>query len=75
MNLPSFEEYRKQFNFDKLSYDLQRYAPEMLKQSSDLFSQDQWDFLMASLVSVNLALLQNYHEWLAEMLRQSHQED
>ena len=68
----SFSEFVKQFNWNSFSYDLEKYSPDALKQSSDLFTQDQYSFLMQSCSTMFLAILRSYHEWLAEQLRTSH---
>lgn len=69
MEIPPFDEFVKQINFSSLSYDLTRFAGDDLKHSSDLFTQDQYDFLTQSYAAMSLALLQGYHEWLSEKLQ------
>lgn len=68
-NLPSFEEFSSQINMDKFSYDLERMAPDALRHSSDLFTEEQYCFMTQSIMAVQFALLQQYHEWLSEQLR------
>ncbi len=69
MKIPPFEEFVEQFNFSSFSYDLARISGDDLKHSSDLFTQDQYDFLTQSYAAMSLALLQGYHEWLSEKLQ------
>lgn len=75
MKIPSFDEFVKQVNFSALSYDLARFAGDDLKHSSDLFTQDQYNFLTQSYAAMSLALLQSYHEWLFETLQSLPPED
>lgn len=68
-NFPSFGEFRNQINMDKFSYDLDRMASDALHHSTDLFTEEQYLFMTKSIMAVQFALLQQYHEWLSEQLR------
>jgi hypothetical protein len=71
--LPPFSEFLSQLNVDSFSYDIAQFAPEDLKDSSDLFAEEQYAFLMKSYSAMALALLQSYHLWLRETLSPSNQ--
>lgn len=64
--MKSFSEFQKTVNFSKLKYDISQIAPESLLQSSNLFTQEQYDFLTKTNAVMLLALLRQYHEWLRE---------
>lgn len=71
--LPPFSDFLSQLNVDSFSYDIAQFAPEDLKDSSDLFTEEQYAFLMKSYSAMALALLQSYHLWLRETLSPSNQ--
>lgn len=71
MKLPPFEDFKKQINFDTLAYDVQRFSCGAFNSPSDLFTQEQFSFLTLACASMSSALLQSYHEWLAETLQSS----
>lgn len=66
MNMPPFSDFIKSVDLDKLSYDLDIHASPMLKDKTDLFTQEQYEFLTATLAAMSLALLRQYHQWLSE---------
>ncbi len=68
MKLPPFSEFAKSFNFEKMGYDIQCFSPPALKNSSSLFTQEQYTFMCETMMTMNLAMLQQYHQWLAEQL-------
>ena len=69
MQLPPFEEFIKNIDFDKLSYDMERYSPDILKHSTDLFTKEQFIYMNTAFsVSIRVFLAQ-YHQWLSEMLQ------
>jgi hypothetical protein len=61
-----FSDFQKSINFDKLNYDMSKMADKSLLQSSDLFTQEQYDFLTKTTAVMLLGLLRQYHEWLNE---------
>jgi hypothetical protein len=61
-----FSDFQKSINFDKLDYDMSKLADKSLLQSSDLFTQEQYDFLTKTTAVMLLGLLRQYHEWLNE---------
>ena len=66
--LPSFQDFISQFNLDSFIFDLGKASPDFLKHSSNLFTQEQYKFLMSSYSALAIALLRRYHEWLSEQL-------
>ena len=63
MQLPPFEEFIKNIDFDKLSYDMERYSPDIL------FTKEQFIYMNTAFsVSIRVFLAQ-YHQWLSEMLQ------
>lgn len=68
MKIPSFDEFKKNIDFEKFSYDLTAMATQELKKPSDLFSADQYRFLTSTVATMSLALIQQYHQWLSEQL-------
>ena len=68
MKLPPFSEFAKSFDFEKMGYDMQHVSPPALKNSSSLFTQKQYDFMCQTMAAMNFAMLQQYHQWLAEQL-------
>lgn len=68
MNLPSFDKFKESIDFDKLDYDIERHSTPLLKQSSSLFTQEQYTFICQTMAALNLAMLQQYHQWLSEQL-------
>lgn len=68
MKLPPFSEFAKSFDFEKMGYDIQRFSPPALKDSSSLFTQEQYTFVCETMVTMNLAMLQQYHSWLSKQL-------
>nr|DAJ03961.1 MAG TPA: hypothetical protein [Caudoviricetes sp.] len=71
--LPSFADFLSQINIDSFSYDINRFSTEDIKQPTDMFTNEQYAFLMKSYSAMSLALLQSYHSWLTEQLEQLHQ--
>jgi hypothetical protein len=61
-----FSDFQKSINYDKLDYDMSKLADKSLLQSSDLFTQEQYDFLTKTTAVMLLGLLRQYHEWLNE---------
>lgn len=68
MLLPPFSAFIEQFDLTKFSYDLKEFAPQDLKKQSSLFSQEQYQFLCETASAMSIALLQQYHQWLAEQI-------
>lgn len=66
--LPSFQDFVSQFNFNSFMYDLGKASPDSIKHPSDLFTQEQYEFLMSSCSAMTIAFLRRYHEWLSEQL-------
>jgi len=66
--LPPFSDFIKQLDFNTFSYDLNSFASKRLKEPSDSFTQEQYDFMTATCSALSLALLQAYHQWIAEQL-------
>ena len=64
--MKQFSDFQKSINFDKLDYDMSKLADKSLLQSSDLFTQEQYDFLTKTTAVMILGLLRQYHEWLNE---------
>lgn len=64
--MKQFSDFQKSINFDKLDYDMSKLAGKSLLQSSDLFTQEQYDFLTKTTAVMLLGLLRQYHEWLNE---------
>ena len=64
--MKQFSDFQKSINFDKLNYDMSKMANKSLLQSSDLFTQEQYDFLTKTTAVMILGLLRQYHEWLNE---------
>lgn len=64
--MKQFSDFQKSINFDKLNYDMSKMADKSLLQSSDLFTQEQYDFLTKTTAVMLLGLLRQYHEWLNE---------
>lgn len=64
--MESFSHFEQNINWNKFVYDLERIAPEDLKRSSSLFTQEQYDFLTKTMAVMSLSLLRQYHEWLSE---------
>ncbi len=64
--MKQFSDFQKSINFDKLDYDMSKLADKSLLQSSDLFTQEQYDFLTKTTAVMLLGLLRQYHEWLNE---------
>lgn len=64
--MKQFSDFQKSINFDKLDYDMSKLADKSLLQSSDLFTQKQYDFLTKTTAVMLLGLLRQYHEWLNE---------
>lgn len=71
--LPSFADFLSKINIDSFSYDINRFSAEDIKQPTDMFTNEQYAFLMKSYSAMSLALLQSYHSWLTEQLEQLHQ--
>lgn len=64
--MKQFSDFQKSINYDKLDYDMSKLADKSLLQSSDLFTQEQYDFLTKTTAVMLLGLLRQYHEWLNE---------
>ena len=64
--MKQFSDFQKNINFDKLKYDMSKIVDKSLLQSSDLFTQEQYEFLTNTTVVMLLGLLRQYHEWLSE---------
>lgn len=68
MKIPPFSEFIKSVNMSEISYDMNRFATDDLRQSSDLFTQEQYTFLTNTMVTMQVALLAQYHQWLSEQI-------
>lgn len=68
MKLPPFSEFAKSFNLEKMRYDMQYVSSPDLKDSSSLFTQKQYNFMCQTMATMNFAMLQQYHQWLAEQI-------
>ena len=68
MKLPAFANFIQSIDFEKFSYDLAEMASKELKEPSNLFTADQYRFLTNTVATMSLALLQQYHQWIAERL-------
>ena len=68
MDFPAFSEFSKTVDLEKLGYDIERLSPPALKNPSSLFTQKQYTFMSQTIATMNLAILQQYHQWLAEQL-------
>lgn len=66
MKLPPFSNFSENVNFEKLGYDIERMSPPSLKKPSSLFTQEQYSFICQTMATMNLAILQQYHQWLSE---------
>lgn len=64
--MKQFSDFQKSINFNKLDYDMSKLADKSLLQSSDLFTQEQYDFLTKTTAVMLLGLLRQDHEWLNE---------
>ena len=62
--MKQFSDFQKSIN--KLDYDMSKLADKSLLQSSDLFTQEQYNFLTKTTAVMLLGLLRQYHEWLNE---------
>lgn len=54
---------------DKYVYDLAACAAPELKELSQDFTQAQYTLICQTVAAHSLALLQQYHQWLAERLQ------
>lgn len=68
MKIPPFADFVQSFDFEKLNYDLDAMSEKELKKPTDLFTTEQYRFLTSTVAAMSLALLQQYHQWLAEQL-------
>lgn len=68
MKLPAFQCFLDEFNCTKFDYDLARLASPDLKKPSDLFTEEQYSFIIKTILSLLRAFLAQYHEWLEENL-------
>lgn len=64
MPMPEFYNFLKDFDLNKFSYDIEALAPPELKQSTNVLTKEQYDFISKVVTSEILALLQQYHQWL-----------
>lgn len=65
---PTFAEFQKQLNTDKMFYDMDQIAPQFLGELADSFTPEQYKVLSAMLTTASLSLLRAYHEWLVEQI-------
>lgn len=68
MKIPPFADFKQRIDFEKLGYDLAAMATKELKEPSNLFNAEQYRFLTSTVATMSLALLQQYHQRLAEQL-------
>lgn len=68
LKIPPFSEFVQSVDMSKLNYDINRFATEDLRHSSCLFTEEQYAFLTSTAVTMQLALLAQYHQWLSEQL-------
>lgn len=50
MQIPPFDNFVKNFSFEKLSYDLNFSASKILKESSSLFTEEQYQVIASTIV-------------------------
>lgn len=75
MDLPKFEEFKKQINLDSAAYDFNTLISAAMTSGTVPFTPEQIYALAACSVSAALALLQQYHTWLSETLQSSQPEE
>ena len=68
MNIPAFSEFLSSVNLNTLNYDIDKIAPISLKNPTDIFTKEQYKFLCSTDITIVLALLQQYHDWLVKEL-------
>lgn len=66
MKIPIFADFLSSINLNSLNYDIDKFAPSVLQNPTDTFTKEQYEFLCKTNVTMMLALLQQYHEWLAK---------
>lgn len=68
--LPSFNDFMIFFNdnADIVDYDIQRFAPQQLKEPRNPFSKEEYVLLAKTCMTMVLAFLAQYHAWLCEQL-------
>lgn len=68
MKIPPFVAFKQSLDIDKFTYDLTAMASQELKGPSEFFTADQYRVLTNTVATMSLALLQQYHQWLAEQI-------
>ena len=68
MKLPPFSKFSETVDFDKMGYDIEQLSPPALRKPSSLFTQEQYTFMCQTMATMNLAMLQQYHQWLSEQI-------
>ena len=71
MNFPSFADFNAQIDIESATYDFEQALAAVIAGDSLPFSAEQVSALASCSVAVSLALLQQYHTWLSEMLQSS----
>lgn len=73
MEIPSFSEFSKQFDFDKFSYDLSQSGRISALDGSDIFTHEQFETIVSIFATISISIFTQYHNWLREELREKHQ--
>lgn len=66
MKMPSFDEFLDSLDMQKVMYDIKAKLSPTYKDPS--FTEDQNLFIFEMITAISAALLQQYHQWLAEQL-------
>lgn len=69
MKIPSFAEFKKSANMDAMAYDFEQMIRGIAEKSGEVFTNEQLAIVTHCCLAASCALLQSYHEWLAETLR------
>lgn len=70
MTIPSFADFLSSLNLNSINYDIDKFSTTDLKSPTNAFTVEQYKMLCSTDITIALALLQQYHEWLEKQLRE-----
>lgn len=68
MKLPPFAEFTAELDNDKLRYDIYARTDLTPEEVNEAFNSSAWSVMCRLIAGSTSALLQQYHQWLAEKL-------
>lgn len=68
MNIPSFYDFMRSIDIEKIKYDVSQFSAPELKENYNPFSKEEYALITNTNMAMIMAVLAQYHQWLSEQL-------